>query len=170
MYKGTRQGGGGSEFVTLTGLFPTRRNTGFVGFVSQDAFTTLKNLLRDCEDADVDLLVFVQPNRDRDPESRVWGRLLVTLGTPRESRNTNRRGPARHYGDAPEASRGAGRGRGALRSSEVYGTNRQQSAPRLRKQEAIPEEAAERVGTTPSKQNPPKDPLDDFLENFNEHE
>lgn len=132
MYKGSTQGGGGSRFVDLTGLFPTKKGTGLVGFLKPTEFDALVAVINQAADEGVDLMFFVGKPREGAKES---GRLSVSPSNrPSEDRPRS-------------ASRGGERPRGGPAAT------------------ARPAPAAGRKVT---RENPPKDPLDSFLEEFDQ--
>jgi hypothetical protein len=134
VYKGSTQGGGGSKFVDLTGLFPTKKGTGLVGFLRPQEFDTLLQTIQDASDAGVDLMFFVGKPREGAKES---GRLSVSP--------SNR--------PSEERPRSASRG-GERTNSQSRGGNQGRST--------TPAAAGRKV----TRENPPKDPLDSFLEEF----
>lgn len=82
MWGGTKQGGGGSKFVTLTGLFPTKKGTGVIGSIKPEAFDTLGKMMDECAEKGVELVFFVAEDKER--RGKAVGYLSVTVGTPRE--------------------------------------------------------------------------------------
>jgi hypothetical protein len=136
MYKGSTQGGGGSKFVDLTGLFPTKKGTGLVGFLRPQEFDALIAVINEAADQGVDLMFFVGKPREGAKES---GRLSVSPSNrPSEERpRSASRGGERPQQSAPRP--GGTRG----------GTGNVQSS-----------------GRKVTRENPPKDPLDSFLEEF----
>lgn len=137
MFGGRKQGGGGSEFVTLTGLFKTKSGKGLVGNVKPEAFDTLMKMMEDADEAGTELVFYV--GSPRGDSEKVAATLAVTVGKPRQE-------------TAPSGSRFARKNPGTSSRRGETGAG-------------VGIEAALSRGS--DKQNPPKDPLDDFLEDFN---
>ena len=141
MFRGNKQGGGGGGFVNLTGLFRNKKDNGYVGSVKLDEFETVRALLDECESKEVELVFFVGENEgDNGPPAR----LSVAVGRPYDR-------PAR------KAPRGNSYtpGRRELGKGSFSHTEESQVAPRKR--------AVNRKDQT-EPVNPPKDELDDYLE------
>ena len=128
MFRGTQQGGGGSEFINLTGLFKTKSGKGYVGYVKPQEFYQLRELLDQCERNEQDIMFFVGSGK---PGDKVAARLSVAPASGGGASSTSTR---RGGGYQPRSSRASG--------------------------------SRSPVTSSPQKENPPKDPLDNFLEDF----
>jgi hypothetical protein len=133
MFRGSKQGGGGSSFVTLTGLFPTKKGTGVIGSIKPEAFDTLGKMMEECFEKNVDLVFFIAEDKER--KGKAVGYLSATVGTPREPQQ-----------------------KGGSRFGNKYGS--QQSAPRQSNSGG----GLFGGGNSGPSKNPPKDPLDGYLE------
>lgn len=148
MYGGNKQGGGGSNFVSLTGLF--RSAKGRVGSISPDAFQVIQDIMDDCVAQGTEMMFFIA-DEDRDangkPNPKTAGRLYVTVGRPKQER-----GGQRHNGPG----RG-GWNRGNAGGGRSYPQRGQQTAP-----------IGKRDFASKRSNNPPKDELEQFLAKFDE--
>lgn len=147
MFGGDRQGGGGSEFVGLTGLFKSKSGKSLVGSIGPDAFNTLFQVMKECNDKGVELVFIVSgPGQNQGENSRVAGRLSVVVGSPRPEGRGQRGGPAAGpFGGSP------------ARTTEPVSAAPAKSA-------AGGNPFAAGVGAKAN--NPPKDELESFLEGF----
>lgn len=157
MFRGQKQGGGGSAFVTLTGLFQSKKGTGLVGSIKPEAFPTIIQMMEDCEAAGTELVMFVAETTE--PGAKTAARLSATVGKPREQASSGG-----GYGN-----KGGYRGRGGVQSQ------RRAPAASGYGREIQPRHAAKSAGgglfggsAASTKQNPPEDPLDSFLEDIGE--
>jgi hypothetical protein len=127
MYKGSTQGGGGSKFVDLTGLFPTKKGTGLVGFLRPQEFDALIAVINEAADQGVDLMFFVGKPREGAKES---GRLSVS---PSNRPSEERPRSASRGGDRSSPRRDRVEpGVGLAMSSRVAGRSPVRIPPRTR--------------------------------------
>ena len=151
MYGGNKQGGGGSGFVSLTGLF--RSAKGRVGSISPDAFQVIADVMDECAGKDVELMFFIS-DEDRDsngkPNPRTAGRLYITVGKPKQDRQQPQR---KSWGSRGTAQRGGG-----------------YAAPQHTEQNDRALAAPRREFGSKKSNNPPKDELEEFLAKFDEPE
>lgn len=147
MYGGNKQGGGGSGFVSLTGLF--RSAKGRVGSISPDAFQVIADVMDECAQKDVELMFFIA-DEDRDsngkPNPRTAGRLYITVGKAKQERLQPQR---KQWGNRGQRQAGGGY------AAPQHTAQNERAAPTPRRE----------FGSKKSN-NPPKDELEEFLAKF----
>ena len=142
MFQGQRQGGNDrSGFVSLTGLFETKKKTGYVGSVKTEAFPVLGGLMDEAASKGVDLVFFVGQDKQG------GYRLYATVSRPRPEPS-----------DQQEQVRGT-RGGYAQQRNSSPGPVGPSSLTNPRGIGGFSNKTAN---------NPPKDDMDKFLEEFDD--
>lgn len=139
MFGGTQQGGGGSNLVRLTALFPSRKGNGvFVGSLQLEGFATLFKVMKEAHDQGVELMFMASPDKKNQ------GRAVLYVA------------PGRNKPQAAQGGMGGANPFAGLQTAPV-----QQPVPNTIAPAATP-------FTQPSggPANPPKDDFDSLLESL----
>jgi len=148
MWQGSNQGGGGNEFVFLTGLFASKSGKSITGSISPDAFNTLFAMMQDANSKGVDLVFVVSgPGQNAGPDSKMKGRLSVVVGRPKQQFSAPQAAPAGPFGGRPVAGPIPAPGSAVPTPTPAQGFA---------------------FGATQAASNPPPDELEKFLEGFND--
>lgn len=140
MFGGSQQGGGGSNLVRLTSMFPSKKGNGtFVGSIKVDSFNTLFKLMQEADQKGVDLMFIASPDKQNP------GRAVLYVAPGNRPANNQKAQPAGPFGSAPAQVQAT-----VTQPGPVTFAGASQPA----------------IAANQSVQNPPKDEIDSLLENL----
>lgn len=145
MFGGNQQGGGGSNLVRLTAMFPSKKGNGtYVGSIKPQAFNVIFKMMQEADSKGVDLMFIASP--DRQDNNRVV--LYVAPSNRASGGGVQQAGP---FGSQPASFGGGG----------------QNFAPAPPQASSGPAPTAAPFGAQGGGvSNPPKDEIDALLESL----
>ncbi len=155
MFGGANQGGGGSNLVRLTSLFPSKKGNGvYVGSIKPEAFNTVFKVMQDAHAKGVDLMFILSPDK-RNPNNGV-----LSIGASNRQSNSGGGFGGQQTPFGPQVT--------APAPTQYTQPPAQFATPVPQSQNAAMTAApfgAQAGVSNPT--NPPKDEIDDLLESLN---